>query len=277
LFSMAPLLVMIIFLCSIFFGREAVEGKVYGELQNFLGHDVAVQLQQMIKSAFISGKSTFAAITGGVTLLLGATSIFGEVQDSLNQVWGLKPKPKKGWLKMLRNRFLSFSIIISLGLLLVVSLVVSSVIEEFTNIFKSSYPNVTVVIIYIVNLIVTFAITTIIFASVFKILPDAKIKWRQVIIGAVLTAILFIVGKFAISFYISRSNIGSTYGAAGSLIVLVLWVYYSAIILYMGAEFTKAYALEIGSAIQPSDYAVTTKTVEIEKGSNKVEKDFHKK
>lgn len=271
LFSMGPLLVMIIALCSIFLGREAIEGKVYAQLQDFLGQDTALQLQQIIKNAFISGKGKIAAIIGGVSLLLGATSVFGEIQDSINRIWGLKPKPKRGWLKMLQNRLLSFSVIISLGFLLLVSLVITSLIEGFNHQLEAALPGVSVVVLYIINLAITLGVTSLIFGVIFKVLPDAKIPWKDVRAGAITTAILFMIGKFGISFYIGRSSVGTTYGAAGSLVVLLLWIYYSSIILYLGAEFTKAYAVEYGSEIMPSDYAVTTKTVEVETGKKSVQ------
>ncbi len=270
-FSMGPLLVVIISLCSIFLGREAVEGQIYGQLEGFVGKDTALQLQQIIKNAAISGKGTIAAIIGGATLLLGATTVFGEIQDSINGIWGLKPKPKRGWLKMLQNRFLSFSVIVSLGFLLLVSLGISTLVEAFSNRLKDALPDVTVVVFYIINIVITLLVTSTIFAVIFKVLPDADIKWRDVISGAVATALLFMLGKFAISIYISKSNVGSTYGTAGSLVVLLLWVYYSSIILYFGAEFTKAYAVEYGSEIHPSHYAVTTKTVEVETNGKSVQ------
>ncbi len=270
-FSMGPLLVVIISLCSIFLGREAVEGKIFAQLNGFVGHDTALQLQQIIKNASIGGKGRLAAIIGVITLLLGATTVFGDIQDSINRIWGLKPKPKKGWLKMLRNRFLSFSIIASLGFLLLVSLGISALIEVLINSLKARYPDVAVVVVYIINIVLTLGITTLIFAVIFKVLPDARIKWKDVIAGALATAILFMLGKFGISFYISKTNVGTTYGTAGSLVILLLWVYYSAIILYFGAEFTKAYAISYGSAIHPNDYAVTTKQVEVETGKQTIQ------
>ncbi len=263
-FSMGPLLLMIITLCSVFFGREAVEGKVYGQLEGFTGHDTAIQLQQIIKNAAIVGKGHIAAIIGGVTLLIGATSIFAEIQESINMIWEVKPKPKKGWLKYLQNRFLSFSIIIGLGFLLLVSLGVSALIDAFSDRLKLIYPEVTVVFFYIINVILSFIIITLIFGTIFKILPDVKIGWKDTLAGAIMTALLFMLGKFGISFYISKSHIGTTYGTAGALVVVLLWIYYSSVILYFGAEFTKAYTLESGSEIYPSDYAVNTKTVEVE-------------
>ena len=270
-FSMAPLLVMIISLCGIFLGREAVEGKIVAQLSGFVGVDTAMQLQQIIKNASLAGKSTMAAIIGGITLLIGATSVFAEIQDSINTIWGLKPKPKRGWLKMIQNRLLSFSVIISLGFLLLVSLGVTAIIDGFSERLRSHFPDVTVVVFYILNIMITLVVITLIFGVIFKVLPDAKIKWKDVLAGAVATSLLFMLGKFGISFYISKSNVGSTYGTAGSLVVLLLWVYYSSIILYLGAEFTKAFAVKYGSAIHPNDYAVTTKTVEVETGSKSVQ------
>ncbi len=270
-FSMGPLLIVIIFLCSFFFGRDAVEGKIYGQLAGFVGKDTALQLQQMIKNASLSGKSNFAAVIGIISLVLGATSVFAEIQDSINMIWGLKPKPKKSWLKMIQNRFLSFSVIISLGFLLLVSLGISTLIEGFSHRLQTWLPGITVYVFYIINLVLTFIITTIIFATIFKILPDAKIKWKDVRAGAIVTTLLFMLGKFGISFYIGKQNVGSTYGTAGSLVILLLWVYYSAFILYFGAEFTKAYAMFYGSEILPAEYAVTTKQVEVETGKQSVQ------
>jgi membrane protein len=264
IFSMGPLLVLIISLCGIFLGEEAVQGKLYATLAGFVGADTAAQLQEIIKNASIGGKGKIAAIVGGITLLVGATSVFAEIQDSINSIWGLKPKPKRGWVKMLQNRFLSFSVIISLGFILLVSLAISGIIEGLNARLQAAYPDVTVVIFYVLNLIITLAVTSFIFAVIFKVLPDAEIRWRDVAIGSLVTALLFMIGKFAIGLYISKSNIGSTYGAAGSLVVVLLWVYYSSFILYFGAEFTKSYAMEYGAPIHPSKYAVTMKAVEVE-------------
>ncbi len=270
-FSMGPLLIVIISLCGLFLGREAVEGKIYGQLSGFVGADTAVQLQEIIKNASLAGKSKLAAIIGGIILLVGATTIFAEIQDSINSIWGLKPKPKRGWLKMLQNRMLSFSVIISLGFLLLVSLSISSIIDGFSDRLKAHFPDVTIVVFYIINILITLLVTSLIFGVIFKVLPDADIKWKDVIAGSVATAFLFMLGKFGISFYISKSNVGSTYGAAGSLVILLLWIYYSSLILYFGAELTKAYAVKYGSPIHPNQYAVTTKIVEVETGNKTVQ------
>lgn len=270
-FSMGPLLVVMISFCGLFLEKEAVEGQVYSVLRNFIGQDTALQLQHIIENAAIGGKSKIAAIIGVATLVIGATSIFAEIQDSINIIWGIKPKPKKGLVKMLLNRLLSFSVIISLGFLLLVSLVVAGVIEALNKRLQAAYPDITIIVFYIINLAMTLFTSMLIFGVIFKVLPDARIKWKDVIAGAFVTSLLFLLGKFLISFYISRSHVGSTYGTAGSLVVLLLWVYYSSVILYFGAEFTKAYAIKYGSEILPNSYAVTMKQVEVETGKASVQ------
>lgn len=270
-FSLGPLLIVMLFLSGIFFGRNAVEGTIYGQMESFIGHDAALQLQQIIKNAAISNKSSFAAVIGIATLLIGATSMFAEIQDSINMIWGLKPKPKAGWILFLKNRLLSFGVIASLGFLLLVSLVITAIIENISNKIKVHFSSISVVLFYVINLMITFGVVTALFAVIFKVLPDARIKWKEVMAGSVATALLFMVGKFAISFYISKASIGSTYGTAGSLVVLLVWIYYSSVILYFGAEFTKAWALKYGHAIHPNEYTVTTQKIEIEKGKKSVQ------
>ncbi|MGZ5191596.1 MAG: YihY/virulence factor BrkB family protein, partial [Flavisolibacter sp.] len=244
------------FLCSIFLGREAIEGSIYQNIEGFIGADSAKQIQDIIKNASISGKGGIAATIGVITLLIGATTVFAEMQDSINGIWGLKAKPKAGWFKLVRDRLLSFGLIGGLGFLLLVSLGATAVVEAIGNRLEAAFPDVAVAIFYVINLVLNLTVTTILFAVIFKILPDAKIKWKDIWPGAIATSLLFLIGKFAISFYISKSEVGSTYGAAGSLVILLVWIYYSSIILYFGAEFTKAYALRKGSKIIPTEYAV---------------------
>lgn len=263
-FSMAPLLVMVIALCGIFLEKDAAQGQVYLQLKGFLGAETAAQIQDLIQKASIGDKGIVASIIGGVTLLVGATTIFADIQDSINTIWGIKPKPKRGWLKLLQNRFLSFSVIVSLGFVLLVSLGISAVLDGFSERLKLRFQDVSVIIFNGLNVLVTFIVITVIFGVIFKVLPDAKIKWRDVAAGAMVTALLFMLGKLGISFYIGQSDVGGTYGAAGSLIVILLWAYYSSIILYFGAEFTKAYAMRFGEAIHPNSYAVTTREIEVE-------------
>jgi len=268
---MAPLLIIIISLSGIFLGQDAAQGKIYDQLSNFIGSNAASQLQTMIQNASLSGKSKLAAIIGIATLIVGATTVFAQIQDTINYIWGIKPKPKKSWLNFLKNRFLSFSVIIGLAFLLLVSLTLSTLIDGFSEALKAHFPQITVVFLYIINTLITLIVTALIFGAIFKVLPDAKIRWKDVLTGAITTAVLFMLAKFGISFYISKSNVGTTYGAAGSLVILLLWVYFSAMILYFGAEFTKAYAVEFGAEIRPDDYAVTTKIVEVEVGKKSIQ------
>ncbi|TCC93143.1 YihY/virulence factor BrkB family protein [Pedobacter hiemivivus] len=266
-FSMAPLLVVVISLCGLFLGKEAAQGEIYGQLAGFMGKETALQLQEIVSKAAVGDKDMVAFIIGIVTLLIGATTVFADIQDSINHIWGLKPKPKRGWLKILLDRFLSFSVIISLGFILLVSLAITAVLDAFSSRLQARYSDVSVILFYILNQLLTLAVISLIFGVIFKVLPDAIIKWRDVLFGAVVTAILFMLGKFGISIYIGQSDVGSTYGATGSLVILLLWTYYSSIILYVGAEFTKAYAVAYGSEIRPAHYAVTTKEIEVETGN----------
>lgn len=263
-FSMGPLLVVVLSLAGIFLSREAIEGRVFEELVQFVGADTAAQLQEIIKNAAVQGNSRIAAIIGMVTLVIGATTVFAEIQDSINQIWGIKPKPKLGILLYLKNRFLSFSVVVGLGFLLLVSLSVSALIEALNSRLQLLLPGYSVWMAYIINMLLSVGISAIIFATIFRVLPDARISWKDVRVGAFSTALLFLAGKFAISIYISQTKVGSTFGAAGSLVVLLVWIYYSSVILYLGAAFTKVYALRFGQEIIPNDYAVTIKREEIE-------------
>lgn len=271
-FSLAPLLIVLLFICGKIFGQEAIEGSIYGQIKGFVGPESAAQLQEIVKNASLSGKSNFAAVIGIITLLIGATSVFAEIQDSINTIWGLKAKPGKGFRQFIQTRLASFGVIGSLGFLLLVSLGVTALVEGLSNSLKDRFPDVTVIVFYILNILITFAVTSALFGVIFKVLPDAKVKWRDVISGAIATTLLFMLGKFAISFYISKSEVGTTYGAAGSLVVLLLWIYYSSVILYFGAEFTKAYAIKYGSPIHPNKYAVTFRTIDVEEGKDSVQK-----
>lgn len=276
-FSIGPMIIVIIYLAGLFYGREAVEGSIFGQISGLVGAQAALQIQDMIKNAALNTGGNFAFVLGIITLVIGATGVFAEIQDSINQIWNLKPKPKKGWLKMLTDRLLSFSVIVGLGFILLVSLAVSGVIEVLMERLQARFPNVTVVVVYIVDLLLTFAVITLLFSVIFKVLPDAVIKWKDVITGAMVTAVLFMLGKFAITFYIGSSDVGSTYGTAGSLVVLLLWVYYSSVILYFGAEFTKAWAANYGSTIHPSKYAVWVKNIEVEEQGGSLKQQEEKK
>ena len=276
-FSIGPMIIVIIYVAGLIYGREAAQGTIFGQIQGLVGANAALQIQDMIKNAALSSEGNFAFIIGIITLVIGATGVFAEIQDSVNQIWNLKPKPKKGWLKMLTDRLLSFSVIVSLGFILLVSLLINGVLEILMDKLQARFPNLTVVVVYIVNILVTFAVISTLFGVIFKVLPDAIIKWKDVIVGSMVTAILFMLGKFAITFYIGKSDVGGTYGAAGSLVVLLLWVYYSSVILYFGAEFTKAYAAKFGSPIHPSPIAVWVKNIEVEEENGSLKQQEKKK
>ncbi|WP_132056013.1 YihY/virulence factor BrkB family protein [Pseudocnuella soli] len=272
IFSLGPLILLLIYTAGFFYGREAIEGSIYHQLNSFVGNQAALQIQEIVKNATLSDKSTSAAIIGVITLLIGATTVFAEIQDSINSIWGLKAKPtKQGWWLLVKSRLLSFGVIGALGFLLLVSLAVTAIIEGLNAQLQRMFPDVSVIIMYVVNLLVTLGTITLLFAVIFKVLPDAKIKWRDVWAGSIATAVLFMIGKFAIGLYIGKSDVGGTYGTAGSLVILIVWVYYSAIILYFGAEFTRAYALEFGSTIRPNDYAVVVQNVEVEGGQQSLQ------
>lgn len=266
IFSLPAMLIIVISVSDIFYGRAAIEGTLYHQISGFVGADAALQIQQTIRGAALSQSSKFAAIVGITTLLIGATSVFSEIQDSINHIWKLKAKPRKGkgFLKMLINRLLSFSIVVSLGFLLLVSLLINGLMDTLINRLTQMFPELTVIMVYIVNLVITFGITALLFAMIFKVLPDARIKWKHVRAGAFTTAALFMVGKFLIGYYLGHSQLSTTYGTAGSVIVMLLWVYYSAMILYFGAVFTHVYAVHTGSRIYPNNYAVWVQEIEVE-------------
>ena len=264
IFSIGPMMIVIIYLADLFWGRQAIEGSIYEQVKDLVGNQAALQVQEIIKNASVSGNNTVTAVVGFIALLVGATTVFSEIQDSTNFIWKLKVKSKKGWLKMLLNRLLSFSLVVSLGFLLLVSLILNALVEKFMDRLQELFPSTAVVFVYLANLVITFVIIWSLFAIIFKVLPDALIRWKDVAVGSFFTALLFMAGKFGITYYIGRSNIGSTYGTAGSLAILLLWVYFSAIILYFGAEFTKAYAMKYGEEIKPNDYAVMVQTVQVE-------------
>ncbi|MES1215004.1 MAG: YihY/virulence factor BrkB family protein [Bacteroidota bacterium] len=266
IFSLPGLIIIIIWFSDIFYGHDAIEGTVYHQIEGFVGKDAAIQIQETIRNATMSGNSRFATIVGLTTLIIGATSVFGEIQDSINLIWRLKAKPKKGrgWLKLITNRLLSFSMIVTLGFLLLVSLLINGIMDAFITRLTHSFPETQFILAYAFNLVLTFIITSFLFAIIFKVLPDARIKWRHVRVGAFTTASLFMAGKFLIGYYLGHSKMSSAYGAAGSIIVILLWVYYSSIILYFGAAFTRVYAIHKGSHIYPNQYAVWIEQVEVE-------------
>jgi membrane protein len=259
IFALPPLLIIIITICGFFFGEEAVTGQLYGQIDDLVGHDAAIQIQTAIKNVELSGNNVFVTVFGVTMLLIGASGVFAEIQSSINFIWGLRAKPNKGFKKFIQNRLMSFSMIVSLGFLMIVSLIVNSTLDIVNSRLKIYFPESTIYLFNVINSVIVFSIITVLFAIIFRTLPDGIIKWRDASFGAACTAVLFMIGKFAIGYYLGNSTIGSIYGAAGSVIIILVWVYYSAIILYLGAEFTKVYAKTYGGKISPNEYSVEIK------------------
>ncbi|QXV66184.1 YihY/virulence factor BrkB family protein [Mucilaginibacter sp. 21P] len=279
IFSLAPLILLILSLAGIFLKDPSYRQDFYDQIQQYIGKDGIQQIQKTIQSQDITGKSGIGLVISIATLLLGASSIFVEIQDSLNTIWRVKAKPKRGWVKLLKNRFLSFSLIVSLGFLLLASLLVNIVISAISDKLVAYLPRllgkdianvVGETFIFAVNFGITLLVISVLFAIIFKVLPDVKIKWKDVRSGAIFTAILFIIGQYIISLYIQFTAQGSIYGTAGSIIVILVWIYYTAAILYIGAEFTQVYAEAKGSRIEPAEYAVVIQQTEVERRLNTI-------
>jgi membrane protein len=272
IFSLTPLIIIIIAAASILFSNRLNPGtELFAQISAMVGDDAAKQIQGFVDSNNLKGKSTIGLIIGVVTLVIGSTAIFIEIQDSINLIWKVKAVPKKGWLKMLTNRLLSFSLIASLGFLLLVSLVLNSIVvgigDKLAGLSsKIGIERVSEVFMLVVTNALTLAVVTAIFTIIFKVLPDVHLRWRPAIMGALFTAVLFSLGKYVIGIYIEKGNPGSAFGAASSIIVILVWIYYTSIILYFGAEFTQVYAEKYDSkGIRPTKYAVHTKIIVVEK------------
>lgn len=255
IFSLPPMLLLVIISGGYFYGQDAFQGKIFAELKDIVGSNTAIQIQNIIKGLYIQEHSFLATTISITALIIGATSIFTEIQGSLNQIWGVRSKSKKGILKIIINRALSFSMIIGLGFLLIISLLANTIILTMGNWILEHFAWLPVGLIDWLNQLFLFLILNFLFAFIYKVLPDVRIKWRQVFPGALLTTLLFLLGKFFIGLYISQNNMISLYGAGSSIIILLVWVYFSALILYLGAEFSKAWTTINGDVIHPSSLA----------------------
>ena len=255
-FAIGPLLLLIISLTGLFVDRETITHTINGQIQSLLGAQAADQIISIITNLQEQKAAAKFGIISVVTLFIGATGVFLEIQDSINYIWSIKAQPKRGWLKFITNRLLSFSLIIGMGFLLVVSLLANTITDLLTERLARFFGKGEVILIQGTNLFLLFTVITLLFSVIYKVLPDARINWRDATIGAAFTGILFLLGKFLISYYLGTSNFSSTYGAAASVIIILSWVYYSAIILYFGAEFTKVYALRRGHGIATYKTAV---------------------
>lgn len=257
--SLAPLLVIVIAISGIAFGEEAARGQIVHQIDGLIGTEGAKTVQEILQSAKDTSSGVIATIISVAVLLFGASGVFGELQGALNVIFEVKPKPGRGVLGVLKDRFFSFTMVLGVGFLLLVSLVLSAGITALGGYFAASE---TMPFVWqAINLIVSFAVGSVLFALIFKIVPDIEIRWRDVFPGAIATAALFTIGRYLIGLYLGRGAVGSSYGAAGSLVAVLVWVYYSAQILFFGAELTQVYAARRGHKVVPDKDAVATVTV----------------
>jgi membrane protein len=256
IFSIGPLLAIVVGLAGIAFGHEHVRHQIEGQLQSMLGPNSAKTIESMM-SAQKYGTSLITTIVGVVALLVGAGGVFGQLQDALNTIWEVKAKPGTGLWRFIRNRFLSFTMVLGTGFLLLVSTALTTFLTATAGTIGSMLP-FSEALIHVLNFIVSFGVVTLLFAMIFKYLPDVKIPFRKVWVGAIGTAFLFTVGKYALSLYLGRASTSSTYGAAGSVIIILMWVYYASVILFFGAEFTQVYAKQTGANVVPGEFGVRT-------------------
>lgn len=256
IFSLPPLLVIIISLCGLFFGEVAVKGEIFSQINGVMGNAAALQIQEIIVNVKLSNSSNFAAVISVIILIIGASGVFAEIQESINYIWGIKAKPKRGLIKFTINRIMSLSMIGSLGFLLLVSLIINYLMDFINKRLLEYFQYDSIYLFYFINTFILFIIITIFFVIIFKSLPDGKVAFSDCLIGASFSAFLFITGKLVIGTYFVSFLNTSIYGAAGSVILILVWIYYSAIILYFGAEFIKVYAYKHGHKIVPNNYSV---------------------
>ncbi len=255
-FSLAPMIVVVIAVAGYFFGREAVTGEMYHQIKGLIGPEGAKGIQTMVESAYRENQGLLPTIIGSATLLFSATVTFTALQDSLNKIWGIQSDSKKGILAVIINRTLSFAMVLTIGFLLMVSLSVDIVLSVLSHYIQRVLGEYSIYLMQAIQFAVSFSIITVLFAMIFKFLPDMKLRWRHVWKGAVLTAALFTLGKYLIGLYLGQSNLGSTYGAAASIVILLLWINYSCWIFFVGAQFIYVYARRRGEKIEASNYAI---------------------
>ncbi|KAA9333631.1 YihY/virulence factor BrkB family protein [Adhaeribacter soli] len=265
IFSLPAVLIIMIRIAGAFFGQEAVQGEVVAQIGGIIGQKSAEQIQDIIKNASQSPAGITGTLVGIATLAFTSTTVFVALQDAINAMWGVKAKPEKGWLKLIVNRVLSLAMVVSLGFLLLVSLIIEVMLGVLNNFVEQAFSDSAVYLLTAGNLLISVAISTLIFAAIFKTLPDARVPWSNVWIGAIATAILFVAGKSVLNIYLQYEPLGDTYGAAGSLVLILVWVYYASIIFLLGAEFTQVYSQVKGTGIQPSEHAVKVEVREVEK------------
>lgn len=266
IFSIPGLLVLVITIAGYFFGKDTVNQNILAQVSSTMGADTALQIQEMLINASKTRSTTWGSVVGIGTILIGATGVFVELQITLNAIWQVKVVAKKGILPILKARLFSFGLILATAFLLIVSLVISTALVAVGEIFKAYTSDFTIIFFNILNFIFSLAVISMLFALMFKILPDAKILWKHVWMGSILTGLLFTIGKTTLAFYFSQADPASVYGAAGTIILILLWVSYSSMILFFGAEFTAAYAKKYSGKVPPTEIAKAETRIVSNKG-----------
>lgn len=262
-FSLAPLLVIVISVAGLIFGKSAAQGQVVSEMESLIGREAAVLIQTAIINQNESGAGIIAIIIGSVTLIITATATFIELQDSLNIIWRVQIKPGRVIMEFIRVRMVSFAMIIAIGFLLLVSLLITAAISALIT-FLSEIITFPSILLRLLDLSISLSIIFLLFSLIFKVLPDVKLSWKDVRVGAIVTTILFVIGKYLIGLYLGSSAVGSTFGAAGALALVLVWIYYSSQILFLGAEFTYFYTVKFGSGVKPVKHAVKYEITKVE-------------
>jgi membrane protein len=268
MFSLAPLLVVVIALFGLAFGAAAVRGEILTEFQDWMGKDAASLVQSILRTAAEPNTNRLAGVLGILVLIFGASGVFVQLQQSLNRIWGVVPKPGAALKSLLRKRMLSFAVVLGIGFLLVVSLILSTALTALGNYLERRY-QLPVALLHALNILTSFLLITLLFALIYRLLPDVKLTWRDVFLGSVVTSALFGAGKTLIGLYLGRTGAASAYGAAGSLVMLLSWIYYSALVFLLGAEFTRVYTHEsLGALPAPERGAKQADTIRPEEKAN---------
>jgi membrane protein len=261
LLSTAPLSLLSVAIVGFFFGEQAARGQIAAQIATVTGPEAATAIQGVIQNAHNSQGGTLSAILGAVLLVVGASGVFAELQLALNNMWGVKPKPNRGIRGFVRDRFLSFTMVLGVAFMLLASLFISAALATAGRTLSHALPGGEA-LWQVLNFLISLAVITLLFALIFKVVPDAEVRWRDAVVGAGMTALLFSIGKLLLSLYLGKSSVASSYGAAGSVVAFVVWVYYASQILFLGAEFTQVYSNFLGTPIEPSGNAVRAQDAE---------------
>ncbi|ARS37098.1 YihY/virulence factor BrkB family protein [Pontibacter actiniarum] len=270
IFSLPPMLIIIISAAGYFFGEQAVSGEIYYRIKELIGSEGAYAVQKMVENVNEFGDFNLAALVGIIALFIAATGVFISLQNSLNEIWYVKPVPKRGYVKLVVDRLLSFGMILAIAIVLLLSLLANTLLVVIGDFLTARFSGWVIYLLHLANFLSAFLLMSFLFACIYKFLPDAKIRWRDVGVGAFVTSLLFVLLRGLIGFYLGKNDVGSVYGAAGSIVVILTWVFFTSQIIFFGAVFTFVYSRKYGFNIYPSDYAVRVIRQEVEVGNSAV-------